>query len=182
MNRSLQALAALKLALLAAAAAAQATATAPQGIAPAPGERMVLNLAARGVQIYECQAAAPGEAPQWRFVAPEATLYDTRGRAVGMHGAGPYWQSTDGSRLEGKVAARHDAPAKGAVPWLLLSTTSSGPGGRFSGVSSIQRVHTQGGVAPAKGCDTASIGRIERVPYTADYLLYRGAGSVAAAL
>lgn len=174
MKRYFRSMTALGLAALAAACAAPPATTTTQAITPAHGERLVMSLAARGVQIYECKAAQPGEAPKWQFTAPEATLYDMRGRAIGLHGAGPFWEANDGSRLEGKVAARSDSPTAGAIPWLLLNSTSSGPSGRFTGVSSIQRVHTVGGVAPKTGCDATAIGRVERVPYTADYLLYRG--------
>jgi hypothetical protein len=174
MKPHLHSLTALGLAALAAGCAAPPATTTTQAITPTGGERLVMSIAARGVQIYECKAAAAGEAPKWQFTAPQATLYDTRGRAIGLHGAGPYWEAKDGSRLEGKVTARTDSPTAGSIPWLLLSSTSSGPQGRFSGVSSIQRVHTQGGVAPKAGCDATAIGRVERVPYTADYLLYRG--------
>lgn len=147
----------------------------PDAIAAGPRERLAMTVAARGVQIYECRAANAGEAPQWRFVAPEAVLYDQRGRRIGDHGAGPYWQASDGSRLEGKLQARADAPRAGAIPWLLLSTTSSGATGMFSGVGHVQRVNTDGGLAPAAPCDAASIGRVERVPYTADYQMLRAA-------
>jgi len=142
----------------------------PDAIAPAKSERLALTIAARGVQIYECRAGNAGEAPQWRFVAPDAELYDQRGRTIGHHGAGPHWLASDGSRLDAKLSARADAPTPGAIPWLLLASSGSGPQGLFSGVSSIQRVNTQGGVAPAGACD---LGQVARVPYSADYQMFR---------
>lgn len=148
----------------------------PEAIAPARGESLAFSVAARGVQVYECRSAAPGAAPAWQFVAPDAQLFDARGHRIGEHGAGPHWQAFDGSRLDAVVKARADAPRDGAIPWLLLSAQASGRTGSFTGVSSIQRINTQGGVAPAEGCDAASVGRIARVPYTADYRLFRGAG------
>ncbi|MED5620953.1 DUF3455 domain-containing protein [Ideonella sp. BN130291] len=145
----------------------------PAALKPASGEHALMTLAAKGVQIYECRARkdAPG-ATEWVFVAPEAELFDGAGKKVGTHYAGPSWESVDGSKLVGKVAARVDAPEPGAIPWLLLTTQSTGPHGTFSKVSAIQRLNTEGGVAPpAAGCTSASVGKTERVGYLADYRL-----------
>jgi hypothetical protein len=107
-------------------------------------------------------------------VAPDATLFDPHGQAVGQHGAGPFWQLRDGSRVEGQAVARADAPVAGAIPWLLLDVHSSGGAGRLQAVTRIRRVNTQGGVAPQAGCEAAAAGARQRVAYTADYLLYEG--------
>lgn len=143
----------------------------PPALALAPGEAWLGTLAARGDQVYECRATANGAA--WAFVAPEAQLFEPDGRPAGHHGAGPFWQALDGSRVEAKVAARADAPVAGAIPWLLLEARSTGAEGRLAPVTRIRRVHTSGGVAPATGCEPTSVGRQLRVPYTADYLLHR---------
>jgi Protein of unknown function (DUF3455) len=97
---------------------------------------------------------------------------DHRGKPVGKHYAGPHWESIDGSKVVGSVKARADAPQAGAIPWLLLSTTSTGPSGAFSKTTSIQRVATVGGVAPSEGCSAATVGKTVRVGYTADYVFY----------
>ena len=138
----------------------------------APNERHVERIAAAGVQVYECRAK-PGAAGafEWAFVAPEALLRDGNGAAVGRHYAGPHWEAPDGSRIVGSVKARADAPQANAIPWLLLATQSVGGAGRFAGVTSVQRINTVGGTAPARGCDAATVGTVERVPYTADYVL-----------
>ncbi|HTN47806.1 MAG TPA: DUF3455 domain-containing protein [Burkholderiaceae bacterium] len=148
-----------------------ATVEVPAGLRTAPDEKPTYWLAARGVQIYECRQQATNGFG-WAFVAPEAELLDASDTVIGRHGAGPYWQSSDGSRVVGAVKARADAPVHGAIPWLLLTTKSSGPTGRFSEVTSIQRVNTAGGVAPTAGCSEGSRGKTIRVPYTADYVLY----------
>jgi hypothetical protein len=150
-----------------------ATAAVPAAIAPKQGA-FVESIAARGAQVYECRAdaAAPGGA-KWVFVAPDAALFDRTGAAIGKHYAGPHWEAADGSRVVGAVAARADAPQENAIPWLLLSTKPAGGSGRFAQVSSIQRVNTIGGAAPARGCDAAAVGATEKVPYSADYLFYR---------
>lgn len=152
------------------AACVQIPAGVPAPLVPA-GEVPLVHVAARGVQVYECRAAA-GAAPAWTFVAPEADLIDGRGTVIGRHGAGPYWQTVDGSRIVGSVKARADAPQAGAIPWLLLGTRNDGAPGRWSQVTSVQRLNTAGGVAPATGCDTSTLGRAARVPYSADYVLF----------
>ena len=144
----------------------------PAALAPA-GERLVSRVAARGVQIYECRAKAGGPSgTEWTFVAPEADLFDAAGSAAGKHYAGPHWEDGDGSKIVGSVKARADAPQAGAIPWLLLTARSVGGDGRFAKVTSVQRINTVGGAAPAGGCDAAALGRSVRVPYTADYLFF----------
>lgn len=143
----------------------------PANLKPGSNESLSIVVPAKGVQIYECRLGKDG-APQWTFVAPEASLFDARGNTIGHHGAGPYWQAKDGSRIVGTLKQRADAPVPAAIPWLLLSTKSNGPDGVFSNVSSIQRVNTIGGVAPATGCTADSTGKTVRIPYTADYYFF----------
>ena len=136
------------------------------------GQRLSERVAARGVQIYECRALPSASGAAWAFVAPEAELLDARGAVTGKHYAGPIWESADGSKIVGAVKARADAPQPSAIPWLLLSTRSVGGPGRFANVTSVQRIHTVGGMAPARTCDPSALGATERVPYSADYLLF----------
>jgi hypothetical protein len=145
----------------------------PDNLRPAPGEAPMAVIAAKGVQIYECRAKKdqPG-AVEWAFVAPEAELFDRQGKPVGKHYAGPHWEASDGSKIVGSVKARADAPQAGAIPWLLLATTSVGQSGTFSKTTSIQRVATAGGVAPSDGCSSTTIGKTTRVGYTADYVFF----------
>lgn len=156
-----------------AACATQQEVAVRHGFEPSSGEALAMVVPARGVQIYECRAKAdPAQQPEWVFIAPEAELFDARGRSVGRHGAGPNWQYRDGSRVVGKVTERLDAPIAGAVPWLMLAAKSEGPDGALSRVTSIQRVNTQGGLAPAEGCRSDTRGTQVRVAYSADYLFY----------
>ncbi len=176
-KKSLKPLTALLMGTCLAALAACASAPAPHPKVPAalePGGsvRTLATISATGVQIYECRSASGTTAAAWAFVAPEAQLFDERGRSMGSHGAGPYWLGLDGSRVVGSVQARADAPASGAIPWLLLTTQSVGAPGVLSAVRFIQRVNTEGGIAPANGCDAQSIGRQVRVGYRADYRLF----------
>lgn len=147
--------------------------TVPDALKAGAGESLAMIVPAKGVQIYECRAKKgfAGEY-EWAFVAPEADLFDGRGRTIGKHGAGPYWQAADGSKLMGSLKERADAPIAGAIPWLLMAAKTDGPQGAFSNVRSIQRVNTVGGVAPAAGCNRNTTGTAVRVDYTADYYFY----------
>ena len=157
--------------LLAACAAPQVELAVPSTLVP-PGEQRVDRVAATGVQVYECRATPGTTAAAWVFVSPEAQLFDAQGQAAGKHYAGPHWEALDGSKILGTVKARADAPQAGAIPWLLLTAKSVGGSGRFAGVTSVQRVSTVGGMAPALKCDASTLGATERVPYTADYVLF----------
>ena len=125
------------------------------------------------MQIYECRRV-DGMQAAWLFIAPEARLFDDRGRPAGRHGAGPHWQAEDGSRIVGtlvaKVVPRDDDDA---IPWLLLHTRTTEGSGRLSGITSVQRIHTSGGTSPAETCSEATLGRVARVPYTRRLRLLR---------
>ncbi len=145
----------------------------PDKLKPPATESLAMIAHAKGVQIYECRVKKDqAGAYEWAFVAPEADLFDARGQKVGRHYAGPYWEGTDGSKIQGAVKERADAPAPGAIPWLLLTAKSVGPAGTFSKVTSVQRVNTAGGVAPSGGCSQATAGTGARVDYTADYYFF----------
>jgi hypothetical protein len=144
----------------------------PSVLVPAAGDHEVATIGARGVQIYECRRGTDNAGPAWAFVAPEAELFDQSGRRIGTHGAGPYWQSTDGSRIVGKLLASSAAPAPDAIAWLLLGTHSTGPAGVFSRVTHVQRLNTQGGTAPKSPCNPQRLGESARIAYAADYRLF----------
>lgn len=176
---------ALRLACLAAATALLAACQTP-ALKPTPpsvvipgnlrvpaNESLVRTLWADGVQIYECRAKADGAGfPEWVFVAPDARLVDSNGVLVGHHYAGPTWEAGDGSKVVGAVKAKVDAPKPSDIPWLLLATHSTGKPGLFANVTTIQRVATEGGVVPATGCGTATVGKQVSVPYKAQYAQY----------
>jgi hypothetical protein len=172
MTRSLLLAPALS-AVLAACATPPAPPAVPDALRPPAGESLISVVGARGVQIYECRAKKDDPAAsEWAFVAPEAQLFDAQGRLIGKHYAGPHWEAADGSKIVGAVKARADAPQAGAIPWLLMSARSVGGSGTFSKVTTVQRVATRGGVAPAEPCAAASLGKTARVDYMADYVMY----------
>ena len=133
---------------------------------------MAFHVYAKGVQIYRWNGAS------WVFVAPEATLFAARSPQrdaeyhgdVGIHYAGPTWQSNSGSKV---IASRLEGctPDPTAIRWLLLKTVSSKGPGIFHRVTYIQRVNTTDGLAPTD--PGTYIGAEEHVPYTAEYYFYR---------
>jgi len=139
--------------------------------APA-NESYLFTWHAVGSQIYECRAGEAGKLT-WAFVAPDADLFDDAREKVGTHGAGPHWAAPDGSKVTGTVKARADAQRNGDVPWLLLAGTSAGGSGKLAAVTSVQRIRTVGGAAPAQGCRAATDeGKRVKSPYTADYVFF----------
>jgi Protein of unknown function (DUF3455) len=149
--------------------AAACRAGAPDALAVPGGAPLKLALSAEGVQIYTCTQGSGGAA--WNFTGPEATLLDSQGAPAGVHGAGPSWTHRDGSRVVGeKVAAA--TPNASAIPWLLLRVASHSGAGFLEQVTFVRRVATQGGLAPASGCEAASVGAVARVPYRAVYCFH----------
>ncbi|KQV91728.1 DUF3455 domain-containing protein [Rhizobacter sp. Root1221] len=146
----------------------------PASLRPPAGQVVFLEALASGVQIYDCALKPDGSgAHGWVFRAPEATLSDRAGGALGTHYAGPTWAGPDGSTVVAEVAAREAAPMATAIPWLLLSAKSVTGAGLFGKTTSIQRVHTVGGAAPATPCGPDNAGQQARMHYTAAYYFYR---------
>jgi len=106
------------------------------------------------------------------FVAPEADLFANPGGTglIGVHYAGPTWESVSGSKVVGLVEQRCIADSDD-IPWLLLSAVSSEGPGPFGHVTYIQRVNTSGGIAPTQAGNNP--GDLARVPYTTEYYFYR---------
>lgn len=165
----------------------------PTGLEPEAGTRPYLVGHAVGTQNYVC--APSGSAVAWKLYTPQATLFDGRGRQLTTHFFSPnpfqgdlfspVWQhSRDTSSVWTRLHAASSDPAfvaPDAIPWLLLDVdgVAGGPSGGDALVATtqIQRLHTDGGVAPATGCTVATdLGNKAHVPYTADYYFYRSQG------
>lgn len=142
----------------------------PATLRPPSNEQMLLQVHAKGEQIYACKADGANFA--WTLKAPEAQLTGKDGKPFGKHYAGPTWEASDGSKVTGKAAANVPSPDKDSIPWLLITVASHNGEGALSRVTSIQRLNTKGGKAPTGGCDSASVGTETRVPYTADYVFF----------
>jgi hypothetical protein len=134
----------------------------------APGETPVVTLHAEGAQIYECKAGADGKLV-WTFREPVATLL-LDGKTVGRHYAGPNWEHADSSAVAGKVAASAPGTTASDIPWLKLEVVNQRGSGLLSGVTTVQRINTQGGKLQGD-CDKA--GAFGSEPYAADYVFLR---------
>ncbi|HEU4377925.1 MAG TPA: DUF3455 domain-containing protein [Hyphomicrobiaceae bacterium] len=142
----------------------------PDAIA-APGETVVATIHAEGAQVYECKADTAGKLV-WQFREPIATLL-VDGKTVGRHYAGPNWELADGSAVVAKVSGRAPGATPKDIPLLKLEATSHRGSGQLSGVTTIQRLNTKGGVAEGS-CDRA--GAFLNVPYSADYAFLKKSG------
>ncbi|MDQ0814671.1 hypothetical protein QFZ63_006385 [Streptomyces sp. B3I7] len=138
----------------------------PAALKVPDGNRLTGVFAAEGVQTYTCTDGA------WKSLEPAATLraaHNGSHRPVALHTRGPAWVSTvDGSAVNATSVA--SSPKDGAVAELLLQATSTRGSGVFAGVSYVQRLDTEGGLAPTTACtgsDQVSI------PYSATYVFYK---------
>ena len=160
--------------LLLAASQCLAAVGVPAGIAPqlraSANEAPDFMLRAAGEHVYECRAGQGGYA--WTFLNPDVTLFDGT-RSIGTHSTVGSWESSsDRSSTSGRVAATQPA-GPGNLPWALYRTQSTTDTGLFAGVTSVQRVNTSGGAAPASGCTDTSLGTETRVAFTADFYFYK---------
>ena len=139
----------------------------PDAIA-APGETVVLSVHAEGAQVYECKAGADGK-PAWAFREPIATLI-VDGKTIGRHYAGPNWEHSDGSAVVGKSIGNAPGATASDIPWLKLEVTSRRGSGVLTGVTTVQRINTQGGKLEG-ACD--KVGSFKSAPYAAEYVFLR---------
>ena len=160
------------------AATALAAVPEPTGLTAAlrasAAEEPAFMLSAEGIHVYECKLTA-ANAAAWHFVAPDATLYEGS-RSAGVLKVPNLWESTsDRSSVSGTVSATQAAGEN--LPWALYRAQPLSPTGVFAGVTSIQRVNTSGGSAPATGCTPANAGAEARVRFTASYYFYKRRGA-----
>jgi hypothetical protein len=144
---------------------AQSGPVVPDNLMPPAGEKLARQAHAEGDQIYSCDGST------WVLVGPDAKLFDDSGKQIGTHFAGPAWEWADGSRVTGRAVA-NATPDPGSIPWLLVTATDHQGDGVMKQVSSIQRLSTNGGKAPATGCDASHKGDKTRAHYTAIYQFY----------
>ena len=147
----------------------------PAAIAVPGGSKVAFTLKGSGLLNYECRARAdaPGSY-DWVLAAPDAVLRDRSDAIVGKYYGGPTWEYGDGSKVTGKQLAIAPAPVAGNIPWQLVQATPTMGSGMLSGVTYIQRVNTNAGVAPSDACTAAVVSSKRQVRYSADYLFYKG--------
>ncbi len=151
-----------------------------QASLPAPiqvpeGNKVAWETVGSGDITYECRdkAGMPGQT-EWVFVGPEAVLKNRAGKPVGRYYGPPAtWEANDGSKLTAtQIAVAPSGP--GNLPYQLVKANPAMGNGDLMGVSYIQRVALQGGVAPAdKPCTAAAKGQKAMVKYQADYIFWK---------
>ena len=165
----------------------------PPNLEVPQGHDVYLHGRAIGTQNYVCLSTSAGF--RWHFIGPQATLFNVGGdmqQQIATHFLSPnpaengvaratWQQSHDSSHVWARaIASSTDANyvAPDSIPWLLLQAVGAavGPTGAalFVPTSYIQRLTTEGGIAPTVGCSQANdIGAMTLVPYATDYFFYR---------
>jgi len=149
----------------------------PAAVQVPAGNKVSLELVGKGDAFYECKTfgvGTPTITHGWSFVRPEAKLLDRAGQHVGRYAGPPAtWELFVGSVVTGKEQAT--APSgPGQLPLQLLKADPAiGSQDIFKGVTFIQRVNIQGGVAPTGKCDWINDRQRVSVPYQADYIFYK---------
>lgn len=146
----------------------------PAAVQVPAGHRVALETVGVGEVTYECREKT-GMAGQheWVFVGPSAALMDRAGRTIGRYFGPPAtWAAQDGSAFTGAQVAVAPAGA-GNLPLQLVKANPATGNGMLTGITHVQRVATQGGVAPSRACDAGAKGQREIVKYQADYILWK---------
>jgi hypothetical protein len=153
------------------------------------GGTILLHAFGSGTQDYSCigtaidggiDAGDAGATFKWTLVTPDAVLSDCNGSPIGHHFASeagasaPEWLTTnDGTYVIGAKRGSYTPDGgAGSIPWLLIRATGHGGSGTLSNVTYVQRLDTDGGLAPATGCDFTTGDASTNVGYTADYYFF----------
>jgi Protein of unknown function (DUF3455) len=144
----------------------------PEAVRAPADTRFMFLTTGVGELTYECRARSDDPSQfAWAFVAPVATLYAKDRQVLGKYYAGPTWEHKDGSRITGKQVAVAPAAA-GSISLQLVKADAPMGAGALQGVTHIQRLNTQGGVAPQAACGAVNAGARQQVAYQADYAFY----------
>ena len=139
------------------------------------GYQVAMQTVGVGKIAYECKAKKDMTGHEWVFGGPDAVLNDRGGMQVGTYVGPPAtWASRDGSAVTATQVAVAPAGA-GNIPYQLVKANPATGSGAMQGVSYIQRVATQGGVAPMSACSASNLGAKQWVPYQADYIFWKAA-------
>jgi len=146
----------------------------PDAVQVPAGHFVALETTAAGDITYECRPKKDmaGEF-EWVFVGPLADMKGRNGEMLGRYYGPPAtWDFKDGLKVSGAQVAV--APnGTGNIPLQLVKVNAAMGSGMAQGVSHIQRVATQGGVAPAVPCNEAAKGSKQVVSYMADYIFWK---------
>ncbi|PJX13515.1 hypothetical protein CWI66_11730 [Halomonas sp. 141] len=148
-----------------------ALADVPDDIQVPDGHSVALETVGVGAITYMCEAKDDGSLG-WVFKGPHAALNDREGNQVGSYYGPPAtWESLDGSRLTATQLAV-SPNGDGNIPLQLVEANPAEGEGAMNGVTYIQRLDTQGGVAPDVACGSDNEGATAVVTYQADYIFW----------
>jgi len=103
------------------------------------------------------------------FQAPEAVLFDADGNVVGIHYAGPTWESNSAALSWGCAGREHGGFERDPV--AAASGKNNARAGNLRPNDLCPAGQHGGGTAPATA--GTALGQVARVPYTAEYYFYR---------
>ena len=151
---------------------------APEAVRVPPGNQPVLQARGTGTLLYECQAIrrSPHEY-QWLIRNSAIELTDSGGRTI-RHRPGPRasWTHSDGSSAVAKESV--EVPnGKENMPLERFRVEQAEAPGALSHITYVQRLHTVGGWVASTPCSGPQLGMQKAVPYEADYVFWRSAGS-----
>ena len=148
-----------------------ALAETPADVQVPNGNTIALETVGVGAITYMCETNDDGNMG-WVFKGPHAALNDSDGSQVGSYYGPPAtWEALDGSKITGTQLATA-ANGDGNIPLQLVEANPAEGEGAMTGVSYIQRLNTQGGVAPDVACDMDHDGATAVVTYQADYIFW----------
>lgn len=158
------------------AAAAPAAPAVPAIVQVPAGNKIALETVGVGELTYLC---GPNKDIQgqfaWAIGGPQAVLNDRGGKPIGKYYGPPAtWEAADGSKVTGTQLAVSPGSAGNIALQLNKANQATGTGA-MTGVTFVQRLATQGGVAPATICNAAGVGKKEAVKFQADYIFWKAA-------
>ncbi|WP_110687922.1 DUF3455 domain-containing protein [Salinicola aestuarinus] len=143
----------------------------PEEVQVPEGNEIAMETVGVGEITYACEMKDGDYA--WVFKGPDAKLNDTDGNQVGSYYGPPAtWESSDGSKITGTQIGT--APGgDGNIPLQLVEANPAEGEGHMTDVTYVQRLNTQGGVAPDMECSADNEDDTEIVEYQADYNFYK---------
>nr|WP_251976922.1 DUF3455 domain-containing protein [Salinicola sp. S1-1-2] len=143
----------------------------PSDVTLPAGNRIAMETVGVGEITYACEMKDGAHA--WVFKGPDARLNDADGKQVGSYYGPPAtWESSDGSAITGTQVGTADG-GTGNIPLQLVAANPAEGEGHMRGVTYVQRLNTQGGVAPDMACSADNDGATEVVEYQADYNFFK---------
>lgn len=173
----------------------QPSVTVPENLAVPTGHSFAFLLYARGDQLYQCVVSVPGQASssQWLNVNVDSYFinelkdqhFDPAFQVVHLYNINPAvnggnytWEAllkNDTTKLTAK-SVNTSSQGDANLPWELYAATQRDEGGRFSTISYVLRLNTNGGVAPPKNeCGVQYTDKSTKTTtYEAEYWFYEG--------